>query len=288
MVACAKAGPQASAPHPSRGFSPDPDVQGISCPSEVAGPLERACQRDPVCGCALYGRALLDDDRRSAEALRILDDACHRGALDACDDGLLQASLCGLARDQGLPPRRLCDLLATEGRLPPPEPRVAPPLPLETVVLISTFEGCFVAAAPLAGTAFCFDPDRWFVRAPGKPWDQRPAVWLGRRGETSVACDELTLSLDGTKVVVSMGGVMADLVRMAPADERRAFLDAAAMGKVEDLCARARACVDAVARKLPPVESDAPYVDVFTSALACEDARREAVAVLKPPPPECR
>ena len=95
---------------------------------------------------------------------------------------------------------------------------------------------------------------------------------------------ELTMILPKESVFVD-----ADLTRLAPGDERQAFLDAAAPGKVEDLCARAKACVAAVARMLPPAEeSDAPYVDPFTSSLACEDARREAASAVKQPPPACR
>jgi hypothetical protein len=94
--------------------------------------LEAACAKDPACGCANLGHALLISSQGAidARALGLLDGACHRGVLVACDEASLVAELCvrGTAKSS-----TACDLLAHDGRLPrieaPPPPPPAPPGP---------------------------------------------------------------------------------------------------------------------------------------------------------------
>jgi len=78
--------------------------------------LEAACTRDPACGCASLGHALLmaSDGAVEARVLEVLDGACRRGVRSSCDDVAVVEELCvrGTAR-----PSPACDVLMHEGRV---------------------------------------------------------------------------------------------------------------------------------------------------------------------------
>jgi hypothetical protein len=94
----------------------------VACAGEGAvarpGPeLEAACTRDPACGCATLGHALLvsSDGAIDARALEVLDGACHRGVAASCNDVAMVEELCvrGTARQSPA-----CEVLVREGRVP--------------------------------------------------------------------------------------------------------------------------------------------------------------------------
>ena len=78
--------------------------------------LEAACQKDPACGCAALGHALLMASNGAVEtrALEVLDGACHRGVILSCDEAAMVEELC--VRGTALP-SPACDVLQREGRL---------------------------------------------------------------------------------------------------------------------------------------------------------------------------
>jgi hypothetical protein len=125
----ARGGADASTPQPWRPAPGAPDVECRWDPrieSQPGTALEAACTRDPACGCATLGHALLMASRGAvdARALAVLDGACHRGVIVSCDEASLVAELCarGTARASSA-----CDVLAQEGRLPRIEPPSVPP-----------------------------------------------------------------------------------------------------------------------------------------------------------------
>jgi hypothetical protein len=94
-----------------------PHVECRRDDAAAPGPdLEAACQKDPTCGCATLGHALLmaSDGAVQARALEVLDGACHRGVTSACDEAAMIEELCvrGTAS-----PSPACDVLQREGRL---------------------------------------------------------------------------------------------------------------------------------------------------------------------------
>jgi len=138
--ACGGAGARVAATAPPA-WRPAPQAPNVECrwdphvESMPGAALEAACTRDPACGCATLGHALLMASQGAvdARALSILDGACHRGVLVSCDEAALVAELCvrGTARASSA-----CDVLAQQGRLPKVEPLSAPPAvdarPVET------------------------------------------------------------------------------------------------------------------------------------------------------------
>ncbi|MCC6555857.1 MAG: sel1 repeat family protein [Polyangiaceae bacterium] len=141
---------QSSPPHEGAGDDPPPrdpararDLRALACRLGVpdachqlimwsgmsaSGPdihtaytvLEQACARDPACGCTLLGDALTMNERHDERGLALLDVACVRGALTACDITDMLAELC--SRE---PTGSACALLRRQARVAPPEP----PLP---------------------------------------------------------------------------------------------------------------------------------------------------------------
>jgi hypothetical protein len=89
---------------------------GDALASQPGPALETACQKDPACGCATLGHALLmaSDGAVEARALEVLDGACHRGVAASCDEAAMIEELCvrGTAR-----PSPACEVLEHEGRL---------------------------------------------------------------------------------------------------------------------------------------------------------------------------
>jgi TPR repeat protein len=138
---------EASPPHDDLGDDPQPrdpararDLRALACRlglpdachqlicgsgMNASGPdlhtayaiLEQACARDPLCGCTLLGEALTMNVRHDERGLALLDAACVRGALTACDSTQLLADLCSLR-----PTGSTCAALRRQGRVSPPEP----------------------------------------------------------------------------------------------------------------------------------------------------------------------
>ena len=140
--ACGEGRPAETAAGPPAPWRPAPGAPNVECAWDAKGEpqpgpaLEAACTKDPACGCATLGHALLIASQGAvdARALGLLDGACHRGVLVACDEASLVAELCvrGTARTS-----TACDALARDGRLPkieapPPPPPDAPGPPRET------------------------------------------------------------------------------------------------------------------------------------------------------------
>jgi hypothetical protein len=137
-AACGGAGAGTAA---APAWRPAPQAPNVECrwdphvESTPGAALEAACARDPACGCATLGHALLMASQGAvdARALSVLDGACHRGVLVSCDEASLVAEMCvrGTARASSA-----CDVLAQQGRLPKVEPPSAPPTvegrPVET------------------------------------------------------------------------------------------------------------------------------------------------------------
>jgi hypothetical protein len=124
---------EAAPPAPWRPAPGAPNVEcawGERAEQRPSPALEAACATDPACGCATLGHALLMASQGAidARALGLLDGACHRGVLVACDEAAFVAELCvrGTAKTS-----TACDVLARNGRLPkiqaPPPPPPAPP-----------------------------------------------------------------------------------------------------------------------------------------------------------------
>ena len=121
LAACARA-PSTAARTPAAPWRPAAGAPNIECRWDERieprpGPeLEAACTRDPACGCATLGHALLMASGGAIEvhALEVLDGACHRGVVLSCSETAMVEELCvrGTAR-----PSPACDVLAREGRL---------------------------------------------------------------------------------------------------------------------------------------------------------------------------
>jgi hypothetical protein len=128
--ACASAGTHGSSSTAAE-WRPAPQAPNVECrwdphvETQPGAVLEAACSRDPACGCATLGHALLMASKGAvdARALAVLDGACHRGVLVSCDEASLVAELCVRGTAQA---STACDVLAREGRLPRIEPLPAP------------------------------------------------------------------------------------------------------------------------------------------------------------------
>ncbi|MDI1446414.1 hypothetical protein [Polyangium sp. 6x1] len=80
--------------------------------------LGAACERDPVCGCWMYGSGLSFDPRTEVRAVETIGEACGRGALTACDELEILLEICERAQTRGA----LCGRLRESQPLRPPVP----------------------------------------------------------------------------------------------------------------------------------------------------------------------
>lgn len=255
--------------------------------------LEARCRADPRCGCAHLGHALLWDQsgRDQVRAGDLLDASCHRGALDACDDMALQASLCA-----GSPRSALCDRLRAEGRVPAPEEqpkRKDLPIRFQECFLVATAVPsageCPVAgdAAPTpAGSIVCADVDRISMKTATGRWNQRPARWIGLEDGEWISDEVSGLRIDvkdWETIEFTLGCTEGRLMVLAG----RWFQDARRLPRVEAICDRMKRCVAAVARMFPPVDDDSPPPELPDDLLGCADYQARMTKLVPSPPPEC-
>lgn len=258
----------------------------------IRGKLEPRCQADPRCGCAHLGHALLWE-RSEKDLLRagdLLDASCHRGALDACDDMALYASLCSVS-----PSNALCERLKAQNRVPareePPGPRALP----------SSLERCFAilsdvpklecdASAPTlpAGSVVCVENDRVSTRSPSGRWNQRRARWVGPKDEDFVTDEISGLQLDAkswSSTTYELGCFEGSLAALPG----RWMEDAQRLPRVEAICDRMKRCVAAVARMFPPAhEDDSPPPELPDDLLGCADYQARMTKLIPSPPLECQ
>ncbi len=301
-VECAEHVPAACSALADRGALATADVALIR---RELGPR---CAKDPRCGCARLGRALLSSPEAGVEAATLLDASCHRGALDACDDMLLQAELCGATPSlRGSP---LCRRLAAQGRLPkpeqpPPPPRTLPPTLARCFVVIAAAHDrvhCSDTGAAAAfrvrdqtlgprlapGTVICFERDRWSLRPTMGRWNQRLAEWVVHpdRDQAEDRTSDLVIEADGVQAAASSNCTVASLAVVDGAW----IQDARRMPRVEDVCGRMRRCVSAVARAFPPPPgeaTDAPPPELPDDVLGCAAWQAQTTKLVPQPPPEC-
>lgn len=231
--------------------------------ASVRAPSDAAAATARTCSCGAYGAAATHDPAREVEGIALLDDACTRGLLDACDLADLIAELCTLER------RPMCDDLLAQGRVRTPGPEDDP---LARVALPpTTLLRCFVvesgAEGPLApGSTVCFGADRISWRAANEGWDQRRVEWRGWPGVG------VWLShTERARLVESNGVVTYGRARLRPAG-RDVDREAAQLPSVHERCGRMRRCAEALAaatgRPARPRAADEAEAEVELSPIA--------------------
>jgi hypothetical protein len=190
-----------------------------------------------TCSCGAYGAASTLDPAREVEGIVLLDEACTRGLLDACDLADLIGELCTLER------RPMCDDLLAQGRVRTPGPEDDPLARAATPP--ASLLGCFVVASGAeghlaAGAAICFGADRVSWRAPGEPWDQRAVEWRGWPG-----VGVWIAGSDRARLVASRSGVTYGRATLTAADAS-VTREAGALPSVHDTCGRVKRCADAL------------------------------------------
>jgi hypothetical protein len=265
--------------------------------------LEPGCRKDPRCGCARLGHALLAQRATALEAATLLDGSCHRGALDACDDMLLQAEVCA-ATPAASP---LCKRLRAQGRLPepertPPAPRTLPPTLARCFVVLAAARDrarCGDASAPTwfqvpsrgpsltPGTVICVERDRWSMRPTMGRWNQRLAAWAvdPERDRAIDTTSDLVIESDGARGSATSNCTVATLGVVDGAW----IHDAHRIARVEDVCGRMRRCVAAVTTMFPPAgdATDAPAPELPDDLLGCAAFQAQTTKLVPQPPPEC-
>lgn len=257
-----------------------------------ARPGDAALALARTCSCGAWGTASTFDRAREVEGIALLDEACTRGLLDACDQADLVAELCTLER------RPMCDDLLAQGRVrtPPPGDDVFARPAVPPAALL----GCFVVVEPgeelPAGAAICFAPDRvsWRVswRGARGGWDQRSIEWRGWPGVGVFVAPPKNERLVSKVGAVTFGGA-----RLAPADASVAR-EASALPSAKEVCARTRRCDEAIAARARPPRApsvgdepvellDAELAPLPTTLRGCEDRLRGLLA-LPGAPAACR
>lgn len=260
----------------------------------IRAKLEPRCNADPRCGCAHLGHALLSD-RSEKQLLRagdLLDASCHRGALDACDDMALYASLCSVS-----PPTPLCDRLRSQGRVPAREEepsRKELPIRLQECFVVVTAMSraeCPVAndGSPMlgAGSIVCTDTDRISAKTATGRWNQRLARWIGLKDGDWISDEVSGLRIDAKSwdtIELTLGCTEGRLALLPG----RWFQDARRLPRVEAICDRMKRCVAAVARMFPPIEDDSPPPELPDDLLGCADYQARMTKLVPSPPTECR
>ena len=235
-------------------------------------PADPGSAHDRTCSCGAYGAALSNDRAHEVEGVALLDEACTRGLLDACDLAALIAELCSRQ------PSPVCDDLAAQGRVrvPGPDedefanPATLPPA-LRRCFLVSRVDACERAPclpAPAPGTALCFGADRLSFKVPARPWDQAATSWRGWAG-----VGVYLPSHDHQRVVARDGVVRYGRAVLSPAPES-VLREAAALPFAGDVCARARRCAEALEHRAAPTqhgdepEAESAPVAAFPATLA--------------------
>ena len=247
---------------------------GAGRASERQRPGDPDAAREATCSCGAYGTVLTYHPSTEVDGIVLLDDACTRGLLDACDQAALIAELCVYER------RAMCDDLASQGRLRKPhDDEYARP-----TVLPADLRGCW---SEPGGTVVCFENDRVSVKPLQGPWDQVPVSWRGYDGVGVYWPSHERRRLERDRGVVTYGD--ARLAR-APADAAR---QAGALPYAKEVCERARRCLDALRPPPPPPsradgegegEKEMPLPDVPdlegfpTNLVGCERIARAARA----------
>jgi hypothetical protein len=246
----------------------DPDAAPAEKTLAVAT-LEQDCAQAAGCGCVALGEALLAeraDDRRT-HGLDVLDAACARGAVRACD--LADETVYRCVREHGSD--AVCVALDRAGRTA--APAIAPtPLPVPPAAL-----GCFEVHRTTAPRGdgdhtaeVCVAVDRLFARAQRGPWDGWRCAWSTTGGvakcKGSGPLPELRL-LAGGGLVAELHGEHVVLRPLATAATKETLAQIAKLPSIEGACAAADRCVGSYSGGY----SGRPA----TSLLACGDLARE-------------
>jgi hypothetical protein len=192
-----------------------------------------------TCSCGGYATVLAEDPAREVEGMVLLDEACTRGLLEACDLGALIADLCQFQRSA------VCDDLLAQGRVSLPGPQdnefARPGLPP------AEFRTCF--EMPVAvhrrytkGTVLCFGEAELSIREPSGEWDRRELAWRGWSGVGVWIAEP-----DPQHLTRRDGDFFYGSVRLLPVRDPCFAREAALLPSVRETCARADKC-EAAAR----------------------------------------
>lgn len=257
----------------------------------VRAKLEPRCTSDARCGCAHLGRALLWD-RSERDLLRagdLLDASCHHGALDACDDMALYASLCSVS-----PSTPLCERLKSQHRVPareePPGPKALPFALERCFAVLSENHETECSTPTLApGSIVCLESDRISTRTISGRWNQRRARWIGPEDVDS-ATDEVSGMQVDAKSWGSTTYELGCFEGTLAAVPDRWIEEARRVPRVEAICDRMKRCVAAVARMFPPPPGgdDSPPPELPDDLLGCADYQARMTKLVPSPPPECK
>ncbi|MDI1478876.1 hypothetical protein [Polyangium sp. y55x31] len=240
--------------------------------------LRTACERDAMCGCWMYGSGLTGDPRTEVRGVETIGEACERGALTACDELEILREICERDQVRG----GMCRRLQQGWRLRPPDP---PPPQWSRAPLPAALTGCFRVTAPggpreptgfLVGTLYCFTDGRTFMKPVGEPWDAWRAQWSStdeRRVFRNEAIRELMeLYEEKPQVILQRGGFTAWLERLAGPEAEAALAETRALPDLEEACARAGRCVNAL-----PYGYDGVMPETLRECLSTEKGAREMI-----------
>jgi hypothetical protein len=170
-----------------------------------------------------------------------VDEACVGGFLDACDLAQLVSDICVYEINP------LCTDLLAQGRVRRPEDAafaraVDPPAALLGCFVIDDSAGCQAASCgppeERGRSYYCFEKDRVSTKSWPYGWDQLRTAWTGYQGVGLFWVGGMELRLEDG--VVRSGKRRLD---RAPESVTR---EAAALPRVEQVCAAARRCKDAL------------------------------------------
>lgn len=246
--------------------------------ARIEAKLGAACERDPMCGCWMYGSGLTGDPRTEVRGVETIGEACERGALTACDELEILLEICERNQARG----DMCRRLQQGRRLRPPDPL---PPQWSRAPLPAAFAGCFRVSAPegprepkglAPGTLYCFTEGRAFMKPVGEVWDAWPAQWSSteeKRVFRNEAVRELMeLREERPQVILQRGGFTAWLERLAGPEAEAALAETAALPALEETCARAKRCVKAL-----PYGYDGVMPESLQECLATEKGAREII-----------
>lgn len=248
--------------------------------------LQRACVSQGPCACAAYADALMlsANPDRQLEGLRLLDASCSAGVVDACDEGLLVATLCAERQDG---PAALCDELRQHDALPAVQSEPA----WEARPLPSSLRTCFQGdvADPAEGTrrklTVCLEPARllWLTDV----WDEQPVLWKWRSGRWHAfegASEVASIATPGTELRFGDGDAFARVPQARNTDLQR---DVAALPTARQACETRARCEQTLADVLrhtgqsnvDPGEEEVPDSSLSDCLRALHETRRELNAV---------
>ena len=265
--------------------------------------LQQACLDQGPCACAQFGDALTlsSEPTRQLQGLDHLEDACKAGVLDACDEGLLLASLCAVESEPAY-----CDALRRAGVVPEVEPEpvwreVALPAELlgcreglvESGVVMPCPEivgvECHVGQSDHPKLAVCVEAARILWKA--DDWDVKTVRWETQAAGVWRAIDargDVVLSLMGKGGEIQLRTGDAVLRRVPPTRANVLQQEIAKLPTTQEMCVAAAACrraLDEVVKE----RGDALDLEgeaIEDSLSTCREALNEARVQLEAVNPE--